>query len=118
MWKDTTQEVIDSLVITEPTDFVIVGSAKTEEDGEETQPNEHDSPKGTPTSIDDDEGEDDSHQEWTDDPTQDSVEQWFSLCIQEGCIRGFLSPGIPRVGHTRYADSWRGYAERAKEASQ
>lgn len=97
MWnKHQSQQLTDDegvvQVIGEPTDFVIVGSAETEEDTEETQP-EPSSQKSTPGSI----------EEVDDDDTYESEPEttWFGLITPRQYIAR-----VPRSPHRPYRNSW------------
>lgn len=93
---------VDVQVIGEPTDFVYVGSAETEEDTEETQPERPDS-KTNPSGDLEEDDEDYEH---------DSPETWFPLTRHPW---GIQYARIPRNGHSPYTKSWRYFAAKRIE---
>lgn len=88
-------------VIGEPTDFVYVGSAETEEETEENQP-EPSSQKGTPGSTE--EVDEDAEDVGTPETN------WFGLCTPRQYIAR-----VPRTPHRTYTQSWRYFTERRAE---
>lgn len=97
MWnKHQLQQLMDDQgvvqVIGEPTDFAIVGSAQTEEDTEETQPE--------PTSKDSSAG---SAEEVDEDETYEGEPEstWFGIYTPRQYIAR-----VPRSPHRAYRNSW------------
>lgn len=106
MWKLTSESTEDP-DITELTDFVIVGSAKTGEDTEETQ---HEHSEGDSEDSDEDSETDlisDDYQ--AEDPTQ-----WFNIHQAPG----ILFPRVQRAPHRPYTKSYVYYLSKSHTEEQ
>lgn len=95
-WEELVQSLppmvvkVEDLAITEQTDFVIVGSAKAEEEQEETQPERN------REGISEDSDED------SDEAQDDTSETWFSV----GLLTRPPYTRVSRNPHRAYRHSW------------